>query len=91
MKKVIGIVLSLAGLALIALTSLPGFEKYFSWLPAFIQLKYVMIAGLMLVVLGVVFTFDRRGSRGKVKQSNLEVPIYEGEGKNVRIVGYKRE
>jgi hypothetical protein len=89
MKKVIGMILSLAGLALLAIASFPGLESYLSWLPSFIQIKYVMIAALGLVIIGVIFTFDK-GGRKKIKQVSEEVPIYEGEGKHRRIVGYRK-
>lgn len=92
MKKWVGIILSLVGLLIVAVTSFPGLESYIPKLPAFIQMKYIMIAGLMLVILGVIFSLDKKGGKsGKIKQASEEVPIYEGEGKNRKIVGYKKE
>ena len=82
MAKLIGYILALIGLAVILLSfnisrfpSLVSFNK-----------TYIMIAGVILVILGVVFTIGK----GKIKQSSEEVPIYEGTGKKRKIVGYRK-
>lgn len=91
MKKVVGFVLAIAGLAGLAVTSLPALsQKYLSGLPAVIQMKYLVVASLMLVIFGVILSFDKHSGGGKTKLAAEEVPIYAGEGKHKRIVGYKR-
>lgn len=88
-KKILGIVLSVVGLAALAVTSFKGLsEKYLSSLP--IQPKFVMIAGLGLIIVGVILTFDKGGSGKGPKQAAAEVPIYAGDGKHRRIIGYKK-
>lgn len=86
----VGFALAIAGLAGLAVTSLPALsQKYLSGLPAAIQMKYLVVACLMLVIFGVILSFDKR-SGGRTKLAAEEVPIYAGEGKHKRIVGYKR-
>jgi len=45
---------------------------------------FVIVIGILLIVAGFLFLKE-----GRTKQKK-EVPIYEGEGKNRKIVGYKR-
>jgi len=48
--------------------------------------------GIGLVVIGAVLSvLDKKSGSSKVKHSAEEVPIYEGTGKNRKIVGYRRE
>lgn len=44
------------------------------------------IAGIILIAAGFFFL-----SSGQTKQASEEVPIYQGTGKNRKIVGYRRE
>jgi hypothetical protein len=48
----------------------------------------ILIIGGALVLLGIGLLLA--GKMG-IRQANEEVPIYEGEGKKRKIVGYKRE
>ena len=82
-KKVIGMVLSIAGLALVAVASIPSIGIKIPFAS-----KYVLVAGLGAVIVGVILTFDKGSS--KVKHATEEVPIYEGVGKNRKIVGYRK-
>lgn len=50
---------------------------------------YTTVLGVALVLVGVIFMMDKSSSYS-VKHASEEVPIYEGEGKKKRIVGYKR-
>lgn len=50
--------------------------------------KYLLIAGAVLIVLGIVILIGF--SSTSVKHASEEVPIYEGQGKNRKIVGYQR-
>ena len=80
MKKVIGIILAALGLVGIAVTSVPQLKTYLSYLPASIQLKYVIVASLVLLIVGAFFLV------GKTTKQQKEVPIYEGD----KVVGYRR-
>jgi len=51
---------------------------------------YTSVLGVALVVVGVIFMMDKSSSSYNVKHASEEVPIYEGEGKKKKIVGYKR-
>ena len=51
--------------------------------------KYLLIAGAVLIVLGIVILIGF-SSGSSVKHASEEVPIYEGQGKNRKIVGYQR-
>jgi predicted membrane channel-forming protein YqfA (hemolysin III family) len=84
MAKIIGYILAILGLAIIALSS-----KIQTLAP--IKLSYIILAGIALIVGGIAFLLDFSSSSSKVKQALEEVPIYEGEGKNRKIVGYKKE
>jgi hypothetical protein len=88
--KVVGYVLSIIGLAIIGLSN--WLLKTLSFLDRFGAKAnaYVVVAGAVFVVIGVVLISADSSSSGKIKQSHEEVPIYEGEGKKRRIVGYKR-
>jgi len=87
MNKVIGYVISIAGIVVMALS--------FGFLPLDIPIlktlkpMYITIVGVVLVVAGVAISmaFDKGK---KINQSAEEVPIYEGTGKNRKIVGYRR-
>jgi len=88
MNKYVGYVIAVAGLVVMAL----GFD-FFSLKLAVLENvnpDYLGIGGVVLVVVGVLISmkFDK-GSR-KSKQADEEVPIYEGTGKNRKIVGYRR-
>ena len=87
MNKVIGYVVAVVGLVVIAMGS--GFFGEVDLLG--ITSLQVSIAGVALVVLGVVLSMvGGRGGR-KVSKGNDEVPIYEGVGKKRRIVGYRKD
>lgn len=83
MGKLIGYILALIGLAILALSFLNIIP-----IPSFIKPPYVLVAGFALIILGIALTLNK--SNYKAKQSAEEVPIYEGEGKHRKIVGYKR-
>lgn len=81
MNKAIGILIAVVGLAVLAVASIPSLKGY---IPSSIPLKYVIIAGVAILVLGAVLAVGKGGSR---KQKWEEVPIYEGKN----IVGYRKE
>jgi len=86
MKKVIGYGISVVGLVVMAL----GFNIFPLKIPFLegVASNYISGAGIVLIIVGVVLV-AKMGS-GKKKKSE-EVPIYEGKGKNRKVVGYQRE
>ena len=87
MKKVVGYGISVVGLIIIAL----GFGDFSSGVPFLKSFSSGVITslGIIFVVVGIVLSL-MDGDSGKAKQDKKEVPIYEGEGKNRKIVGYRR-
>jgi len=88
-NKVLGYVVSGIGIIVLALSFLR--KTILSFLPASIDKNDVLITGILIVVVGVVLAYSKSSSSYKVKQSHEEVPIYEGEGKNRKIVAYRKE
>ncbi|MBI2629536.1 hypothetical protein HYW76_00375 [Candidatus Pacearchaeota archaeon] len=86
MSKLLGYILSILGLIIIVLS----FNTSRLPIPAAITPAYVMIAGICLVILGIVFIMNKPKSSSKISQSSEEVPIYQGEGKSRKIVGYQK-
>jgi len=84
-KKIIGYAVALAGVAVLFYSTFSEQIKLPFTIPAILTGKYLMIAGLVMIILGVLFSVQS----SKAKQPH-EVPIYEGEGKKRTIVGYKR-
>ncbi len=90
MKKLVGYIISIAGIFVM----IAGFGTLdIAFLNSFAG-KYVMIAGIILIILGVVFSLADKSSskkgKNKVEQEKEEVPIYSGEGKSRKIVGYQK-
>jgi hypothetical protein len=88
MNKVIGYVVSIVGLVVMAL----GFgiiPLNIGFLDG-VAANYIAGAGIILIVAGVVLSLTDKSS-GKAKQAKAQVPIYEGTGKNRKIVGYQKE
>jgi len=84
--KIIGYVLALLGLVVIAFSNKIAALKYLAFLGAK-ALVYTIVGGVALVAVGIVLVL----SEGKkIKHAAEEVPIYEGEGKHRKIVGYRR-
>jgi hypothetical protein len=87
--KIVGYALSLGGIAALAVSS----PKFTSTIPILSKLpeKTLLVVGGLLVVAGVVvLMMAGKGSSSKVKHAQPEVPIYEGTGKNRKIVGYQK-
>tara|TARA_B100001971_G_scaffold17488_1_gene13589 strand:- start:986 stop:1264 length:279 start_codon:yes stop_codon:yes gene_type:complete len=92
MKKVFGYLIAFLGLLVLASNSAIARQQV-EFL-AGIDKLVLLIPGLVLVCLGVVILIVLGGGSskgGKVKHVSEEVPIYKGEGKKRRIVGYKSE
>jgi len=85
-SPIIGYSLSVIGIIVLAL-SYPVVRTA-AKVPALgIADSILMIIGVVIVLAGVVFAFNPSSSSAKQAE---EVPIYEGEGKNRRIVGYRK-
>ncbi|MFH1359327.1 MAG: hypothetical protein ABIH37_05550 [archaeon] len=91
--KLVGYILAGLGLAGLALST-PAGAKYAPFLEGFTK-STVTIGSICLVVVGalIVSFLTKKGwkSSGPVRHIQEEVPIYRGEGKDRRIVGYRAE
>ena len=88
MDKRVGYVVAVVGLVLMAL-GFGTFKIDTGFLGALPEL-WIVGGGVVLIVVGVAISLmDRAG--GKIKHSKEEVPIYEGIGKNRKIVGYRKD
>ncbi len=88
MKKEIGYVVSVVGIAVMAL----GFgviDLKLEFLEG-VAGNYIAGVGIVAVIVGVVISLKASGVK-KGKQVAEEVPIYEGVGKNRKIVGYRKD
>lgn len=91
MKKVVGYVIAVVGLAVMAL----GFNIF----PFEVALlegiagNYIAGVGIAIIIVGVVLSLKGSGGSGggKIKRAEEEIPIYEGTGKNRKIVGYRKD
>ena len=91
MKRFVGYIVSVAGIAVMAL----GFgmiDVELKFLEG-IAGNYIAGVGIVMVIVGVVVSLiSKKGkSLGKVKSGNEEVPIYEGVGKKRKVVGYRKD
>lgn len=92
-KKVIGYALAIAGLVVMAVGY--GIVKLEIGFLSGLKSSYITGLALFLILAGVaIVSISSRGiksSKRKEQQAEEEVPIYQGEGKNRKIVGYRRE
>ena len=88
MKKLVGYIVSGVGL-LVMVAGISNYKLGISVLDT-IGETYIIGAGVVLVVAGVVLSMTGKGGSSKVEHDKAEVPIYEGVGKNRKIVGYQR-
>ena len=86
MKKVIGYIIAIVGLALMAI-SFGTFKIENAFLNA-LSSNTMTIIGVALIIVGIFISLKaEKGSR----EYSEEVPIYEGSGKHRKIVGYQRK
>ncbi len=83
-NKSLGYTISAIGI-IIMIISYPVIRKPIGIASLGLSDSIVMIIGLAIVLIGIILAFSK--SSGKQEE---EVPIFEGEGKNRRVVGYKR-
>ena len=94
MKALLGYLLSGLGIVSLAFSSPKVASNLSIPILSSIASKTFMVIGGILIVAGIVFLFMSNkdsGSSYNVKQAAEEVPIYEGEGKHRKIVGYKKQ
>ncbi|MBS3093722.1 hypothetical protein J4456_04040 [Candidatus Pacearchaeota archaeon] len=90
MNKAIGYLLAGVGLIGMGLTSAFGQRL----VPALsvVPKNFILIPSLILTGVGIVIMIiTSKGGSGKIQQAAKEVPIYQGEGKKRKIVGYRVE
>lgn len=92
MKKVVGYIVSIAGIVVMSL----GFGMInVSWkILETIKPNYIVVAGITGIIIGVVISLninEKKHSRKKRKGGTDEVPIYEGVGKKRKVVGYRKD
>lgn len=89
MNSIIGYVISGAGLIILL-----GASKIQEILSNIIEIKLplIIIAGIGLIIAGIIFLINpQKQSKNKPTLSKEEVPIYQGEGKNRKIVAYRKD
>ena len=79
MKKVVGLVLIIAGFVLLLSNMAPVKDYVWKFIPDVSQ-NYILGAGVILVVIGLFL------ARGKKKLKKDLLPIFEGK----RVVGYQK-
>ena len=91
MAKIIGYILALIGLAIIAFSSKIVTIPFIAAMAK--GMIYTIIAGVAFVAVGVVLVLAKEpSSSGKAPaHAKEEVPIYTGEGKKRKIVGYRKD
>lgn len=96
MKKVVGYIISIAGIVIMAasfgmVSVIPN--EIIGTLPK----KIITITGIAMITVGVIIalkfsTPSKSKTPSRVKHSGEdEVPIYEGTGKNRKVVGYRKD
>ena len=94
MKKVIGYGISIAGIA-VMVTGFGMVEAPWEFVKTIVSKILVMI-GVGAITVGVLIALksgeSSRKKTSKIKSSGEnEIPIYEGTGKNRKIVGYRKD
>lgn len=80
--KIIGYIIAILGLASLALTTSQIRKAIPFQLPPQITTTTLTIVGVVLIIIGILFSFKKSSSTSKA----VEVPIYQGN----QIVGYRR-
>ena len=91
MRKEVGYVVSVLGIVVMAVG--------FGMIPVDLDIlnlvdsNYVAGVGILLVVFGVFVSLEKKkGNKKRThKDGEDEVPIYEGTGKNRKVVGYRKD
>lgn len=90
MKKVIGYLLIVVGFLFVAMSLSSSNAILSNFIPTLgIPSFITSVLGVVLIAAGLYLTLTN-DNPNKVVQASEEVPIYEGEGKERKIVGYKK-
>lgn len=91
MKRIVGYIIAGLGLLILAFNSAIG-KQFLPFLTSIDQ-KIMLIPAIIMICIGVVILIVMSEGKGKwsLKQIEREVPIYQGEGKKRKIIGYKVE
>jgi hypothetical protein len=89
MKAVIGYVLAGVGILGLAINSTIGREMV--GVLDGVGSGAILLPALVLLVAGLVIMILNGKKGGRIRQITGEVPIYQGEGKKRRIVGYRAD
>lgn len=81
MGKLLGYIVALIGLVVIALSFFSSKINLPFKLP---NPSMLIIGGIVIIVVGIILAL------GKSERQLEEVPIYEGKGKQRKVVGYQR-
>lgn len=88
MKSFVGYIF--AGIGLIILLAINQIYSLLSKVTSAIKLPMIIVLGIGLIIVGIFILMNPTKKQISVKQSREEVPIYSGEGKNRKIVGYRK-
>jgi len=80
--KILGYILALIGIIALAAGMVPQIKEQLTFLPAEITTTILIVAGVILVLVGLFFVMRSGGRRSR----GGEVPIYHGKN----VVGYRR-
>lgn len=86
--KIIGYALSVVGLGVVALSAKIASLSFIASLGQK-ALVYTILGGIVLIAGGIAIALTDSSSN-KVPHASEEVPIYQGEGRHKKIVGYKK-
>lgn len=85
--KILGYIIAAAGLGVLAFSGQIAKLSFLASNPK--AMLYSSMAGVVLVAVGIALALSSSSS-SKIKQAAEEVPIYEGEGKKRKIIGYQK-
>ena len=90
MKKMVGYGIAVGGIV-IMLVGFGTLSLSSSIFDIFDQ-KYIIAAGIGAIIIGVALSLDSSKKKGRKKKNTGEdeIPIYEGTGKNRKVVGYRK-
>lgn len=89
MKSFVGYIF--AGIGLIVLLATNQIYSLLSKVISTIKLPMIIVFGVALIILGIFILINPTKKQITISQSKEEVPIYSGEGKNRKIVAYRKD
>mgnify|MGYP001567774907 CR=1 FL=1 len=82
LKKTLGYIISIAGIAILAISTIKPLKATLTFIPKQINDLTLMISGLVVVVIGIMLIYNSPSGHKRVH----EVPIYHGKD----VVGFRR-